>query len=61
MSEEEAHVYALGSKTTPPCIRGIRDALLEVREKANDAITKIEAQSLAEEFGSFRAAIHVQL
>uniref|UniRef100_UPI00358EB2DD zinc finger MYM-type protein 1-like n=1 Tax=Myxine glutinosa TaxID=7769 RepID=UPI00358EB2DD len=36
---------------------GIRDALLEVREKATDAITKIEAQSLAEEVGSFRFQI----
>lgn len=35
---------------------GIRDALLEVREKATDAITKTEAQSLAEEVGSFRFA-----
>ncbi|KAJ8352071.1 hypothetical protein SKAU_G00235470 [Synaphobranchus kaupii] len=36
---------------------GIRDALLEAREKATDAITKIEAQSLAEEVGSFRFQI----
>lgn len=36
---------------------GIRDALLEVREEATDAITKIEAQSLAEEVGSFRFQI----
>uniref|UniRef100_UPI00359004C9 zinc finger MYM-type protein 1-like n=1 Tax=Myxine glutinosa TaxID=7769 RepID=UPI00359004C9 len=36
---------------------GLRDALLEVREKATDAITKIEAQSLAEEVGSFRFQI----
>uniref|UniRef100_A0A3Q1EGE4 TTF-type domain-containing protein n=1 Tax=Acanthochromis polyacanthus TaxID=80966 RepID=A0A3Q1EGE4_9TELE len=36
---------------------GIRDALLEVRQKATDAITKVEAQSLAEEVGSYRFQI----
>ncbi|XP_041852965.1 zinc finger MYM-type protein 1-like [Melanotaenia boesemani] len=36
---------------------GIRDALLEVREKATDVITKVEAQSLAEEVGSYRFQI----
>lgn len=36
---------------------GMRDALL-VRENATDAITKIKAQSLAEEVGSFKFQIH---
>lgn len=32
----------------------IREALLEVRDKATDALTKVEAQALAEEVGSYR-------
>jgi len=35
----------------------VRDALLEVRDKATDPVIKIEAQSLAEEVGSYRFAI----
>lgn len=35
----------------------VRNALLEVREKAPDPAIKIEAQSLAEEVGSYRFAI----
>uniref|UniRef100_A0A8C1J990 TTF-type domain-containing protein n=1 Tax=Cyprinus carpio TaxID=7962 RepID=A0A8C1J990_CYPCA len=35
----------------------VREALLEVREKTNDPMIRIEAQSLAEEIGSFRFQI----
>lgn len=35
----------------------VREALTEVREKANDPAARIEAQSLAEEIGSFRFQI----
>lgn len=35
----------------------VRDALLEVREKANDALVQTEAQSLAEKVGSYRFTI----
>lgn len=35
----------------------VREALLEVREQANDSIVKVEAHSLAEEIGSFRFQI----
>ncbi|XP_034072239.1 uncharacterized protein LOC117546199 [Gymnodraco acuticeps] len=35
----------------------VRDALLEVRDKATDMMIKIEAQSLAEEVGSYRFSI----
>ncbi|KAK0137692.1 Zinc finger MYM-type protein 1 [Merluccius polli] len=35
----------------------VRDALLEVREKATDSMVKTEAQSLAEEVGSYRFSI----
>ncbi|XP_034544579.1 zinc finger MYM-type protein 1-like [Notolabrus celidotus] len=35
----------------------IREALLEVREKVTDPLTKVEAQSLAEEVGSYRFLI----
>lgn len=36
----------------------VRDALLEVREKATDSMIKTEAQSLAEEVGSYRFSIY---
>lgn len=35
----------------------VREALTEVRDKANDPAVRIEAQSLAEEIGSFRFQI----
>lgn len=35
----------------------VRDALLEVRDKTKDPVIKTEAQSLAEEIGSYRFAI----
>ena len=35
----------------------VRDALLEVREKATDSMKITEAQSLAEEVGSYRFTI----
>ena len=35
----------------------IREALLDVRDKATDPVIKIEAQSLAEEIGSYRFSI----
>lgn len=35
----------------------IREALLEVRKKVADPLTKVEAQSLAEEIGSYRFLI----
>ncbi len=35
----------------------VRDALLEVKEKATDPVVKIEAQTLAEEVASYRFAI----
>lgn len=35
----------------------VRDALLKVREKATDSMIKTEAQSLAEEVGSYRFSI----
>ncbi|XP_034082159.1 zinc finger MYM-type protein 1-like [Gymnodraco acuticeps] len=35
----------------------IREALLEVRDKVTDPLTKVEAQSLAEEVGSYRFLI----
>ena len=35
----------------------VREALLEVRENANDPIVKVESHSLAEELGSFRFQI----
>ena len=35
----------------------VRDALLEVRDETNDALTKTEAQSLSEEVGSYRFSI----
>ncbi|XP_034056012.1 uncharacterized protein LOC117535596 [Gymnodraco acuticeps] len=35
----------------------VRDALLEVRDKATDGVVRMEAQSLAEEVGSYRFAI----
>ena len=38
-------------------VSNIREALLEVREKVTDPLTKVEAQSLAEEVGSYRFLI----
>ncbi|XP_034044861.1 zinc finger MYM-type protein 1-like [Thalassophryne amazonica] len=38
-------------------VSGIRDALLEVRDSTNDPTIKIEAQTLAEEIGSYRFSI----
>lgn len=35
----------------------VREALVEVRDKTNDSAARIEAQSLAEEIGSFRFQI----
>ncbi|XP_045898642.1 zinc finger MYM-type protein 1-like, partial [Micropterus dolomieu] len=35
----------------------VRDALLEVRETTQDPVVKVEAQSLAEEIGSYRFSI----
>ena len=35
----------------------VREALLEVRNQAKDPIIRIEAQSLAEEVGSFRFSL----
>lgn len=35
----------------------VREALLEIREDANDSMVKVEAHSLAEEVGSFRFQI----
>jgi hypothetical protein len=36
-------------------VSNIREAFLEVRVKVTDPLTKVEAQSLAEEVGSYRA------
>ena len=35
----------------------VRDAVLEVRDETNDALTKTEAQSLSEEIGSYRFSL----